>query len=181
MAGIRAQILGFAGLAAVSLVVTGASFAMSAKPDSHKVAKANLPAACQHMDIAPYSPPQGLEITSATRKSHFQVEIASNAKEQEQGLMCRTALKPGEGMLFEFNDVDERSFWMQNTLIGLDIIFIAPDGRIVSIQKDAKPMDTTPLPSNGKASGVLEIPAGLSDKLGLQPGDLVDHPFFHGD
>ncbi len=182
MGRVRAQMWRLAGLVTMSAVLASASFAMSAKPSTlFKAAKPdkNAPAECQSMDLEPYSPPQDLEIASETRKSHFSVEIASNEAEREQGLMCRTALKPGQGMLFEFPDNDERNFWMKNTLIGLDIIYIGSDGHIVSIQKNAKPFDQTPLPSNGQATGVLEIAAGLSDKLGLKAGDVVQHPFFH--
>ncbi len=132
------------------------------------------------MNLAPYSAPQGVDIAlSAQKTAHFNVEIADNDATREQGLMCRPSLAENQGMLFEFQNVAERTFWMENTLIGLDIIYIAPDGRIVSIQKNAKPLDRTPLPSNGAASGVLEIAAGESDKLGLKPGDKIVHPFFH--
>lgn len=174
---VRTRILGWTGVAAALVVAAGASFAMAAKPPAK--AKIGIPAECLNMDISPYSAPENLQIDSASRKSLFTVEIASNEAEREQGLMCRSALKPGEGMLFEFDDVAPRNFWMQNTLIGLDIIYISADGRIVSIQKNAKPLDRTPLPSDGPATGVLEIEAGLSDKLGLKPGDKVKHPFFH--
>ena len=116
---------------------------------------------------------------SAKGTTRFKVEIADSFKEREQGLMCRTGLKDDYGMLFEFPNVAERAFWMKNTVSALDIIYIGADGRIVSIQKNARPLDTTPLPSHGPASGVLEIRAGLSDKLGLKPGDRVEHPFFH--
>jgi len=139
-----------------------------------------VPPDCLLMNLSPYSALQGLDISTASQTiAHFDVEIADNNRTREQGLMCRPALGEKQGMLFEFQDVSERTFWMQNTLIGLDIIYIGPDGRIVSIQKDAKPLDRTPLPSEGVASGVLEIDAGLSVKLGLKPGDVVIHPFFH--
>ncbi len=172
----RIRMLGWAGVMAAAVVAGGASFAMAAKPVKDKTA---MPADCLSMDLSPYSRPEALQIDSASRKSLFQVEIASSEDQREQGLMCRTALKAGEGMLFEFNDAAPRTFWMQNTLIGLDIIYIGADGRIVSITKNAKPLDRTPLPSDGPATGVLEIEAGLSDKLGLKPGDKVEHPFFH--
>ncbi|WP_245531387.1 DUF192 domain-containing protein [Asticcacaulis biprosthecium] len=130
------------------------------------------------MDISPYTAPERLEVVSAKGKRLFAVEIAANFQTRAQGMMCRTKLADNEGMLFEFQDVAERAFWMNNTLIPLDIIYIAPDGRIVSIQKNARPLDRTPLPSQGMASGVLEVRGGMSDKLGLKPGDQVIHPFF---
>jgi uncharacterized protein len=134
---------------------------------------------CSTLNLTPYSQPEALSIRSAKGKTHFKVEIADSFKEREQGLMCRTGLKDDYGMLFEFQNVAERAFWMKNTVSALDIIYISADGHIVSIQKNARPLDTTPLPSNGPASGVLEIRAGLSDRLGLKPGDVVEHPFFH--
>ena len=134
---------------------------------------------CSTLNLTPYSQPETLSISNARGTTHFKVEIADSFKEREQGLMCRTGLKDDYGMLFQFQNVAERAFWMKNTVSALDIIYISPDGHSVSIQKNARPLDTTPLPSNGPASGVLEIRAGLSDKLGLKPGDRVEHPFFH--
>lgn len=176
MAGIFQRAAQLAGLVAATVVLADASFAMSPKPFLNVN---GTPAPCLSMDMAPYSAPESLEVVSAARRSHFTVEIAGNDADREQGLMCRRELKPGEGMLFEFPDAGERNFWMENTLIGLDIIYVAPDGHIVSIQKNAKPLDRTPLPSKGAASGVLEIAGGLSDKLGIKPGDRIEHPFFH--
>lgn len=138
-----------------------------------------VPVGCLSLNLTPYSAPEPLSIKSRGKTLRFNVEIADSFQERGQGLMCRTGLKDDYGMLFQFQDVSERAFWMKNTVSALDIIYIAPDGRIVSIQKNAKPLDTTPLPSYGKASGVLEIRAGLSDRLGLKPGDKVVHPFFH--
>ena len=165
-----------------SVVLTACALALGFAA-SGSLSAANVPdrvaLVCATMNLTPYSPPEPLSVRSAKGTTHFKVEVADSFKEREQGLMCRTGLKDDYGMLFEFPNVAERAFWMQNTISALDIIYIAPDGRIVSIQKNAKPFDTTPLPSNGPASGVLEIRAGLSDKLGLKPGDRVEHPFFH--
>ncbi|ESQ76231.1 DUF192 domain-containing protein [Asticcacaulis sp. AC402] len=136
------------------------------------------PAECRSMNVTPYSPRESLEVDSGKGRRLFSVEIASNFATRAQGMMCRTQIADNEGMLFEFQDVQERAFWMNNTLISLDIIYIAPDGRIVSIQKNARPLDRTPLPSKGPASGVLEVRGGLSDQLGLKAGDRVIHPFF---
>lgn len=138
-----------------------------------------VPAECATINTAPYSAPESLTLKSGTRVVRFDVEIASTPAQRQQGLMCRSGLNDSYGMLFEFQDVRERAFWMKDTISALDIIYIAPDGRIVSIQKNAKPLNQTPLPSFGDANGVLEINAGLSDKLGLEVGDEVVHPFFH--
>lgn len=172
--GKRTMIIG--GVAAVA-IAGGAAFAMTQASISPSVK--DMPAECLSMNLAPYSPQQPLDIKADTKTLHFKVEIAKTDNQREQGLMCRTGLSDDYGMLFEFGDSAERTFWMENTLSPLDIIYIAPNGRIVSIQKYAKPLDRTPLPSYGSASGVLEINAGLSDKLGLKPGDVVEHPFFH--
>ncbi|MGA9657914.1 MAG: DUF192 domain-containing protein [Asticcacaulis sp.] len=158
-------------LTVLALAVSGCSVADTLPVD--------LPAQCLSMDISPYSVDESLVISkNGHQKAQFTVEIARDYATREQGLMCRREMAENRGMLFEFQDADQRNFWMQNTLIGLDIIYIAPDGKIVSIQKNARPLDRTPLPSKGAASGVLEIGAGLSDKLGLAAGDTVIHPFF---
>ena len=160
-----------AGVLALTIAANGA-FSAATVPTS-------VASVCATMNLTPYSQPEALSVRSAKGTTHFKVEVADSSREREQGLMCRTGLKDDYGMLFEFQNVAERAFWMQNTVSALDIIYIGQDGRIVSIQKNAKPLDTTPLPSYGLAMGVLEIRAGLSDQLGLKPGDVVDHPFFH--
>lgn len=139
----------------------------------------SIPAQCLNMDLTPYSDQEGLDIHSGGVIHHFNVEVASTPEQREQGLMCRSGLKDDYGMLFEYGEAAERTFWMEDTIVGLDILYIAPDGHIVSIQPHAKALDRTPLPSNGAASAVLEINDGLSTRLGLKAGDSVDHPFFH--
>ncbi|ESQ84289.1 hypothetical protein AEAC466_07990 [Asticcacaulis sp. AC466] len=161
-----------------AMAATLLSFGVSS-PGIAEVSTKAIPAQCLSMDVSPYSPPELLSIRHGKAETRFQVEIANTDETREQGLMCRPELAVDRGMLFEFKDMRERNFWMQNTIVGLDIVYIAQNGSIVSIQKNAKPFDRTPLPSHGAASGVLEIQAGLSDKLGLKPGDKVIHPFFH--
>jgi hypothetical protein len=119
-----------------------------------------------------------VEVQTAHGVRSFQVEIADTDKEREHGLMDRDSMAADHGMLFQFPDSTERAFWMHDTRISLDIVFIGSDGRIVSIQKNAKPYDETPLRSYGNATGVLEINGGLADRLGIKPGDVVRHPFF---
>jgi uncharacterized membrane protein (UPF0127 family) len=137
---------------------------------------------------APASPPQSpaslrrlepVDIVTHHGVKHFKVEIADSEASREYGLMFRKSLAADHGMLFEFDRPDLLSFWMKNTLIPLDIIYIGPDGHVVSIAADARPMDQTPLYSKGPAIGVLEIQGGLAAKLGIRPGDEVRHPFFH--
>lgn len=92
--------------------------------------------------------------------------------------MFRKSLAPDRGMLFTYKRPQPASFWMKNTLIPLDIIYIQPDGRILSIVRNARPHDETPLPSGGLILGVLEIAGGRAAQLGILPGDRVFHRIF---
>jgi uncharacterized protein len=123
---------------------------------------------------------QKLEIETHHGVRKFDVELATDDATRELGLMCRKTMAESHGMLFEFPQADMQTFWMKNTVLPLDIIYIGPNGRIVSISANAKPFDLTPLPSTGPANGVLELKAGVSAKLGIRPGDQVRHPFYSG-
>lgn len=123
-------------------------------------------------------PLERLTITTASGEHRFMVEIADDEAERQRGLMFRDPLPDDRGMLFEFPDLAERGFWMHNTPSPLDIIYIDARGRIVSIAKNATPYSDDVLPSNGPASGVLEVRAGRADEIGAKPGDVVRHPFF---
>jgi len=101
------------------------------------------------------------------------IEIADDKYQTETGLMYRKSMKDNQGMLFIFPDSKYRYFYMRNTEIPLDIIFIGENKSIVSIQKNAKPFDETSLPSEGPAKYVLEINAGLSTQWDLQKGDKI--------
>ncbi|NRD24858.1 DUF192 domain-containing protein [Winogradskyella litoriviva] len=103
------------------------------------------------------------------------IEIADNNYETETGLMYRTKLETNHGMLFIFPDVEFRSFYMKNTKIPLDIIYIDESLSIVSFQKNAKPFDETSLPSEAPAKYVLEINGGLSDEWQLDVGDKISY------
>jgi len=139
----------------------------------------SVPAECLSFDTAPFGDLQGLDITGPTHAPvHFEVEVASEPAQRGQGLMCRMKLPAIQGMLFEFPKAGEQIFWMHDTVLPLDILYIAPDGHIVSISKVARPLNDRKLPSHGAANGVLEINAGLADKLGLKAGDMVVFPFF---
>lgn len=108
----------------------------------------------------------------------FTVILAVTQQQQTQGLMHVTDLAEDAGMLFVFNKEAERSFWMKNTYIPLDIIFVRKDGAIHHIHENAKPGDLTSIRSQGPVAAVLEINAGLSQKLGFSKGDEVKHGFF---
>ncbi len=103
----------------------------------------------------------------------FAVEIAASPAEQARGLMFRTRMGPDEGMIFPLNPPRLARFWMRNTVIPLDIIFIGPDRRVLNIAAGAIPYDETPLPSLGQAAAVLELIGGRAAQLGIKPGDLV--------
>jgi hypothetical protein len=102
------------------------------------------------------------------------IEIADDEYQIQTGLMYRNKMANNQGMLFLFPAEAERSFYMKNTRISLDIIYIAADNRIVSFQKNAEPFNEASLPSNAPAKYVLEVNAGLSDAWGLGVGDTID-------
>lgn len=106
----------------------------------------------------------------------FSVEVVDTPESRAQGLMFRESLAADAGMLFDFKEVREVSFWMQNTLIPLDMIFIAPDGTVETIHVNARPLDTSSISSQVPVQFVLEIPGGRSVEIGLAPGDRVEHP-----
>jgi uncharacterized membrane protein (UPF0127 family) len=106
----------------------------------------------------------------------FTVEIADTNEERALGLMHRATLAPDAGMLFDYHTEQLTAFWMQNTLIPLDMIFIGADGIVKTIHVNARPMDTTSIPSEVPVRFVLEIPGGRSTEIGLKVGDRMEHP-----
>ncbi len=120
-----------------------------------------------------------LDIISATGKHSFQVEVVDNDADRAKGLMYRKELPAGRGMLFDFKREQDVAFWMQNTYIPLDMIFIRGDGHILRIQENAEPLSTRLIPSGGPVLGVLEVIGGTAKKLGIKPGDQVAHPIFN--
>jgi uncharacterized membrane protein (UPF0127 family) len=132
-------------------------------------------------DMALAKPParlETLEIVTSKGRARFQVEIAATPAEQKRGLMFRKSLAPDRGMLFTYAKPQPAAFWMKNTLIPLDIIYIAPTGRVLSIARNARPHDETPIASGGMILGVLEIAGGRAAQLGVLPGDRVVHRIF---
>ena len=108
-------------------------------------------------------------------RTSFDIEIADHDYEIQTGLMYRNSMKINQGMLFIFDDTIERFFFMKNTNIPLDLIFINENKKIVSFQKDAKPFDETSLPSNAPAKYVLEVNAGLVTNLSIAVGDSISY------
>jgi uncharacterized membrane protein (UPF0127 family) len=128
------------------------------------------PAAPAGRPDAPRSPRVVIEAPSG-RASAVDVEVARTPAEQERGLMYRNALAPDAGMLFVFPDVREHAFWMKNTLIPLDMIFIADGGAVVGVVENAEPLTTSPRAVGAPSRYVLEVNGGWSAAHGVKPGD----------
>lgn len=108
----------------------------------------------------------------------FQVEMALTSDEQRIGLMFRPSMPLDAGMLFVFPRPRTASFWMRNTLISLDMLFVAADGTILNIAERTETQSDQSYRSAGPVRAVLEINGGLSALLGITAGDRVDHPAF---
>jgi len=115
-----------------------------------------------------------LTVTHLRAVPRFRVEVARTGPEQEKGLMFRTALGADEGMIFPMEAPRLASFWMKNTVIPLDILFIGFDRRVINIAVNAIPYDETPLSSARPAIAVLELRGGRAAELGIAAGDKVD-------
>jgi uncharacterized membrane protein (UPF0127 family) len=135
------------------------------------------PAHCKGQpEIKPLQP---LEIATSRGAAKFMVEFADTDRTREYGLMCRKALAPDRGMLFDFKTpVDGAAFWMRNTLIPLDIIYIKPDGTVLSIARNVPALDESPVPAGGRIRAVLEQASGRAAQLGILPGDRIVHRIF---
>lgn len=119
-----------------------------------------------------------VEIASRTGVHVFTVEIADTEPAREKGLMYRKSLPPGHGMLFDFHSEQPVGFWMKNTYIPLDMIFIRGDGRIANIAENAPPLSERVIPSSGPVLAVLEVAGGTARRLGIAAGDRVANPIF---
>ncbi len=116
-----------------------------------------------------------LDLPSGGR-AQFTIEIADDEAERAQGLMDRDHLARGAGMLFVYPTERPVAFWMHNTRIPLDMIFIDARGEVVGVHENAKPFDETPIPSGAPVRFVLEINGGLARAIGIGPGSLLAHP-----
>ena len=128
-----------------------------------------------------------LQIASGRKAQSYQglardavrlVEMETTPEQRQAGLMFRTEMAPDHGMLFDFGREDDLAFWMKNTPLSLDIIFIRADGSIANIQRKTTPFSTKSLPSDGPARAALELNAGTARALGIKPGDKVRHRIF---
>ncbi len=158
--------------APAALLAGAALFGCNAEPQASAVPAPTPETA------SPSSAPSGLplvplQIQSGGRTHAFTVEVAQTPEEQAQGLMFRKRVGPNEGMLFPFNPPRQASFWMKNTLIPLDLVFIGGDGTIESVAANAVPHSLDPLLSRGPVVAVLELAGGRAAQLGLKAGDRV--------
>jgi uncharacterized protein len=143
-------------------------------------ASAQNPAPAATAGQAVLHPVSGLRVIDLTvdragKPLAFKVELAASAEAQARGLMFRTELGDNEGMLFPSAVPEMRSFWMKNTPLSLDIIFVGADGRVLNIAANTVPYSLDSVTSKGPASAVLELRAGRSAELGIVPGDRVTY------
>ena len=121
---------------------------------------------------------QSLTIHTSTGDHVFSVEIAATPPTREVGLMNRRFMPTDRGMLFEFEREEPLSFWMKNTYIPLDMIFIGRSGKVTRVVERAEPLSETVIPSGGPAAAVLELNGGVAAAIGIRAGDQITHPFF---
>jgi uncharacterized membrane protein (UPF0127 family) len=142
-------------------------------------------AACGSTTTASEAPlersPAGLDqvpltVVSSNGEHRFTVEVARTPEEQAQGLMFRNSVPPDRGMIFPYDPPVQVSFWMKNTLVPLDMVFIGPDGKIGRIAANTTPMSLDPVASIDVAAAVLEIAGGRAAELGIKEGDKVTWP-----
>ncbi len=119
-----------------------------------------------------------LQVVTGSGPHDFKVEIAADDQSRERGLMNRRFMPADHGMLFEFPQQAPVSFWMKNTYIPLDMIFISPAGVVTNIISEAEPLSERVIPSGPACLAVLEVNGGVAASIGLKVGDRVRHPYF---
>ena len=119
-----------------------------------------------------------LVIETAKGKFRFDIELALTPPQMAQGLMYRRTLAADAGMLFDYGDPQPIAMWMKNTLIPLDMIFVARDGRVVDFHERAVPMSLDTIESKVPAKAVIEVNAGTVARLGIRIGDTVHYAAF---
>lgn len=126
----------------------------------------------------PVCPSQGLKqvpitLVTSTGRHAYRLEVAATADEQQCGLMYRKKMKQQAGMIFPFSPPRPATFWMENTFLPLDLIFVGPDSRVISVG-NGKPFSRDMIDSNGVAASVVELNAGEAKRIGLKVGDKVE-------
>ena len=117
-------------------------------------------------------------VTADGSRHVFDVELATTPKQWARGMMGRESLADDAGMLFLFDRETPRTFWMKDTIVSLDLLFLDKSGRVVAIAIDAEPFSTEQIPSGVPAAGVLEVVAGTSERLGIDLDARVEHRAF---
>jgi len=153
-------------IAGMLLVVIGAS--------SFYLATQSPTAADGRAMVLPVDPDPLIAETSSGERS-FSVEVADDMQEREQGLMFREHMDDDHGMLFVFDDTRDVGFWMKNTPLPLDLIFIGQDGRVRAI-KQGEPLSPAVISPASPVRFVLEVKAGIAEKAGIEDGDRIRHP-----
>ena len=121
-----------------------------------------------------------IQVITAGGRHDFSVWIADNDQSRERGLMFVKSLPAGHGMLFLFEEPRFASFWMKNTYLSLDIVFIGADGVVFNIARNTLPLSLDSIESIAPVKGVLELVAGAAARIGLKAGDRIVHPAFEG-
>jgi len=119
-----------------------------------------------------------LDLRGGFGEARFTVEVADDDHERPIGLMNRESIAAAQGMLFVYPAPGMPAFWMKNTLIPLDMIFITPQGVVQYVHEMAQPGDLTPIRGGNGVLAVLEIKGGLARAIGIAPGDVIRHPAF---
>jgi len=157
-------------------VLSGAAMLLMAacSPQTPTDSQATGASAASEQTVHPESGLDIVPVTISTDKGEhrFAAEVAATQEEQARGLMFRTQLGPDEAMIFP-RQGDVASFWMKNTPLPLDIIFIGQDRKIINIAAQTTPYSLDSVSALGPTSAVLEIPGGRAAELGIGPGDAV--------
>lgn len=122
------------------------------------------------------APLETLTFETAGGARAFQVEVADTPEKREVGLMYRRSMAADHGMLFDFDRPQTISMWMQNTYVSLDMVFVSREGRVTRIAENTEPLSTRVISSGGPVRYVVELVAGTAKRIGLKPGDRVEHP-----
>jgi uncharacterized membrane protein (UPF0127 family) len=130
---------------------------------------------CHKADAPAAAAGQGDVVRMPLGRETFTLEIADDDSEQQWGLMARESMPADHGMIFVFPEESRRAFWMKNTLIPLDIVYVAESGRVVSV-KQMQPRDETPVPSDGPAMYAIELNQGAAARAGIKAGDVLTIP-----
>lgn len=162
--------LDFRRMTVLGLLLLAISAAIGLAGPAAGPAAAQDPAA-----LVDFGPRSEVSVETARGVFPFQVEVADEPAERSQGLMYRRQMDPAHGMLFDLSVNRQASFWMKNTYVPLDIVFIREDGTVDSIAQ-AEPLSTAVIPSKGPVRFALELLAGTAPRIGLAEGDRVRHP-----